>query len=240
MAGQLCVGPCNDKVRKVWAEFLSARNAHADELDRWVREGGEGEPPEEPVMPEVRWRPGDPLVCGQCRATARRALLEVDSLASVVAARSDGFRPPSKWSRVSGSRPKPEMSPDAVLLDELLADLLWYEDQARAVLNYAYRPEGARGSAMRSRSVAWLVDHLEPVLAAAPAGPRDLVKGVLGWERRLRSMVGDEPPGWTPARCRCGDRNLHWDRSVGYFVCGACGNHVSGAEERGLVAEEAG
>ncbi|MEV0629547.1 hypothetical protein [Nonomuraea wenchangensis] len=80
----------------------------------------------------------------------------------------------------------------------------------------------------------------ESVLAAAAAGPAELVKGALGWERRLRRAVEDEPPSWTPARCSCGDRNLRWDARVGYFVCGACGKHVGEVEERGLVADEAG
>jgi hypothetical protein len=167
-------------------------------------------------------------------------LLVVDSLASVVSARGDGLRPASRWSRVSGSRPKPAVSPDADLLDELVGDLLWFEDQARAVLKYPPRPSGARGAVARSRAVAWLVDHLESVLAAVAAGPAELVKGALGWERRLRRAVEDEPPSWTPARCSCGDRNLRWDARVGYFVCGACGNHVGEVEERGMVADEAG
>ncbi|MEQ4717885.1 hypothetical protein [Nonomuraea sp. B19D2] len=141
------------------------------------------------------------------------------------------------------------MSPDAELLDELVGELLWFEDQARAVLGFPPRLSGARGAVARSRAVAWLVDHLDAVLAVdglvveaelRPGAPMHLVEWALRWEERLRSVVGEEPPGWSPARCRCGDRNLRWDRSVGYFVCGGCGAHVSGVEERGLVAEEAG
>lgn len=81
------------------------------------------------------------------------------------------------------------------------------------------------------------MEQLESLLAREEM--TDLVDWSLGWESRLRRAVGEEPPNWTPARCRCGERNLRWDAQVGYFVCSSCGNHVSSVEERGLVVEEA-
>lgn len=238
MAGQACAGPCNGGSREAWGVFLAAREAHADAVDRWVREGTKGSPPPEPVEPEVSWRPGEPLVCGRCRATTRRALLEVDGLAAVVSARGDGLRPASRWSRVSGSRPKPAVSPDAELLDELVGGLLEFEDRGRALLRCGERVVGARSGVARGRAVSWLVEQLDSVLAREELS--GLVEWSLDWEGRLRRAVEEEPPGWTPARCRCGERSLRWDAKVGYFVCGACGSHVSAVEERGLVADEAG
>lgn len=196
-----------------------------------------GEPPPEPEVPEVRWRPGEPLVCGRCRATTRRALQEVDALASVVASRGDGLRPQSRWSRVSGTRPHGSPSPDADMLLELTGELLGFEDRGRAALGCGPRLTGSLSGVARGRAAAWLVEQLDSVLAWEELV--ELIDWSLAWESRLRRAVGEEP-GWTPARCRCGERNLRWDGQVGYFVCGACGNHVSAVEERGLVAEEAG
>ncbi|WP_433443721.1 hypothetical protein [Nonomuraea sp. CA-141351] len=100
--------------------------------------------------------------------------------------------------------------------------------------------------------MAWLVEQLAGVLAVeglsvvsvlrpGPAGePIGLVEWSLGWEERLRMVVEDEPRGASPARCRCGERSLRWEARAGFFVCSACGAHVSEVEERGLVAKEAG
>lgn len=152
---------------------------------------------------------------------------------------------------MSGSRPRPAVSPDAELLDVLVGELLEFEDLAREELGCAERVRGSRSGLARSRSVAWLVEQLAGVLAVeglavvsslrpAEGEPMHLVEWSLGWEERLRLMVEDEPRGTTPARCRCGERSLRWDARVGFFVCGACGNHVSEVEERGLIADEAG
>jgi DNA-directed RNA polymerase subunit RPC12/RpoP len=108
------------------------------------------------------------------------------------------------------------------------------------------------GRVVRSRSVSWLVDKLDAVLAleglavrSAVDDPEVLVElGVvewsLAWESRLRRLVDDEP-GRTPARCPgCGERFLEWSARSGFYVCGECGRHVSEMEERGLVADEVG
>ncbi|MFI6889172.1 hypothetical protein [Streptosporangium canum] len=202
-------------------------------MDEWIADGQEGECPPEPAVPAVEWRPGEPLVCGVCRMSTRSALLEVDVLASELAREVDGHRPPVKWSRVSGSRPKPAVSPVAELLDDLVGDLLKVEDGHRRAVRWPARVSLGRGADVRSRSVAYLVDHLDGVLAREELV--GLVDVALTWLRRL-----SEEPGWSPARCRCGERVLNWDAQVGFFVCSACGRHVSQVEERGLVADEAG
>ncbi|TMR91340.1 hypothetical protein EJK15_50650 [Nonomuraea basaltis] len=66
-----------------------------------------------------------------------------------------------------------------------------------------------------------------------------LVDFALSWRMVLERVVGDEPPAWTPARCRCGDRNLRWDVKAGFYVCAACGTHVSESEASALVESEA-
>ncbi|MFI9841602.1 hypothetical protein ACIHFD_31520 [Nonomuraea sp. NPDC051941] len=173
--------------------------------------GGEvGEPPVEPEVPEVRWRTGEPFVCSRCMATTRRALLEVRRLAAEVAADADGLRAASRWSRVSGTRPHGSPSPVGDLLHDLTKDLLDFEARYLKVRGWPAPVSVSHGADARGRAVAFLVEHLESVLAVEELD--GLVEVALGWERR----IGDGP-GWTPARCRCGERN-----------------------QRGLVVEEAG
>jgi hypothetical protein len=159
-------------------------------------------------------------------------LIAVRDLAAVRAVEADGLRPASRWSRVSGTRPHGSPSAVADLLDELTGELLDFEARFLEARGWPVS-SSSRGAEARGRAVALLVEHLRSVLAVPKL--TGLVEVVLRWEERLQ-----EVPAWTPARCRCGDRNLWWDPRVGYFVCSACGNHVSAVEERGLVAEEAG
>jgi hypothetical protein len=160
-------------------------------------------------------------------------LIAVRDLAAVRAAEADGLRPASRWSRVSGTRPHGSQSPVAELLDELTGDLLRFEAGYLRARGWPEAASAGRGAEARGRAVALLVEYLPGVLAVPEL--TELVDVVLRWEQRLQ-----EVPSWTPARCRCGDRNLWWDPKVGYFVCGRCGNHVSAVEERGLVVDEAG
>jgi hypothetical protein len=115
----------------------------------------------------------------------------------------------------------------------LTKDLLDFEARYLELRGWPAPAATSRGADARGRAVAFLIEHLESVLTVKELA--GLVEVALAWERRL----GDQP-GWTPARCRCGERNLRWDARVGYFVCGACGNHVSAVEERSLVTDEAG
>ncbi|MFG1966908.1 hypothetical protein [Nonomuraea sp. NPDC049028] len=117
------------------------------------------------------------------------------------------------------------------LLDELTGELLWFESRFLQLRGWPAPVGLSRGSEARGRAVAFLVDNLESVLVVGEL--TGLVEVALRWERRL-----GEGLGWTPARCRCGERNLRWDARVGYFVYGGC--HVSAVEERGLVADEVG
>lgn len=211
---------------------------HADLVDEWVRKGEVGELPAEPEVPEVRWRPGEPLVCGRCVASVRAALLEVDGFAAQLARAADGFRPPSKWSRVSGSRPKPAVSPVGDLLEKLTGGLLDFEGRARVWLGAGSRPSGVRSAVARSRAVGWLTEsgRLESVLVREELV--GLVDFALSWRLVLERMVGDEPPSWTPARCRCGERSFRWDAGAGFYVCAACGAHVSEGEASARVESE--
>ncbi|MGR6921191.1 hypothetical protein ACU635_43705 [[Actinomadura] parvosata] len=252
MADRVCAGPCNRQARKAWAEFLAARDAHADAVDRWLAKGGEGEPPPEPPVPVVEWRPGEPLHCGRCRATARRALLVVDELAASLAARPGVVKEQSRWSRVRGTRPHGSLSGEGDVVHTVTGELLQLRRTVGERLALADLVPSGRSGVVRSRSVTWLVDKLDQVLALDgltvlssvedDEQPVELgvVEWALAWESRLRRLVDDEP-GHTVARCPgCEQRRLDWRPRAGYYVCENCGRHVSEGEAMELVSEEAG
>ncbi|MEW1845927.1 hypothetical protein AB0392_48935 [Nonomuraea angiospora] len=248
----VCAGPCNRQAREAWAAFLREREAHADAVDRWLASGGEGEPPPEPVVPELVWRPGEPLHCSLCRATCRRALLVVDELAASWAARPGVVKEQSRWSRVKGTRPHGSMSGEGDDVHMLTGELLRLRRDAGERLALADLVPAGRSGVVRSRSVTWLVDKLDALLGldglAVVSGVEDaerpvelgVVEWALAWESRLRRLVDDEP-SWTPARCSgCGERNLKWSPRSGYYVCENCGHHISEREAMERVADEAG
>ncbi|TYB71195.1 hypothetical protein FXF51_01800 [Nonomuraea sp. PA05] len=253
MADGVCVGPCNRHARAAWSAFLAAREAHADAVDRWVADGARGEPPPEPPMPVLQWRPGEPLHCGLCRETCRRALLLVDELAASLAARPGVVKAQTRWSRVKGTRPHGSMSGEGDVVHTVTGELLRLRREVARRLKLADQVPAGRSGVVRSRSVTWLVDKLDVLLALdgltvlssvedeerAPVelGPVDWA---LAWESRLRRLVDDEP-GQTHARCPgCGLRELEWQPRAGYYVCGNCSRHVGEAEAMEAVTQEAG
>ncbi|MFB9427724.1 hypothetical protein ACFFRZ_59410, partial [Nonomuraea rubra] len=88
-------------------------------------------------------------------------------------------------------------------------------------------------------AVGWLTEsgRLESVLVREELV--GLVDFALSWRLVLERLVGDEPPAWSPARCRCGERSFRWDVKAGFYVCAACGTHVSEGEASARVEEEA-
>ncbi|MEU1880864.1 TFIIB-type zinc finger domain-containing protein [Streptosporangium sp. NPDC020072] len=124
------------------------------------------------------------------------------------------------------------------LLEKLTGELLDVEDQARAWLKAGARLGGSRSAVARSRAVGWLTEsgRLESILVREDLV--GLMDFALSWRTVLERMAGDEPPAWTPARCRCGERSFRWDAAAGFYVCTTCGTHVSEPEAAGRVEAE--
>lgn len=229
-----CVSICNHRSRQAWIAYHKAREVHADAVDAWVNAGQHGEPPAEPEMPDVKFYPGDPLICGRDKAMTRRALLDLDILASQLSAASDGLRGAGPGdARVSGSKDRPGISPTAVLIDRMLGDLFDAEDEWRQHRGYAPRTmRHQRGSHPRSRTIWWLGERLDDLLAHPDMA--SFARTVLNWETILRKTAKDDPAGGkTPVRCTrktCGERRVAWDEESRKFQCGACGNLINQKE----------
>ncbi|MEV0379776.1 hypothetical protein [Nonomuraea sp. NPDC050643] len=125
------------------------------------------------------------------------------------------------------------------LLEKLTGGLLDFEGRARVWLGAGSRLGGVRSAVARSRAVGWLTEsgRLESVLVREDLV--GLVDFALSWRLVLERLVGDEPPAWTPARCRCGERRFNWDVKAGFYVCASCGTHVSEREASARVEDEA-
>ncbi|MEU1729131.1 TFIIB-type zinc ribbon-containing protein [Nonomuraea sp. NPDC005692] len=153
---------------------------------------------------------------------------------------------------MKGTRPHGSLSGKGDVVHTVTRELLQLRREVARRLELADLAPAGRSGVVRSRSVTWLVDKLDQVLALDgltmlssvedDEDPVELgvVEWALAWESRLRRLVDDEP-GHTVARCPgCDQRSCEWRPQAGYYVCSDCGRHVSEVEERTLVTEEAG
>lgn len=231
----MCVGPCNNAARRTLAAYERAIMEHADAIDAWVAAGELGEPPAEPEQPSMTARGGEPHWCTQCSSLVRAALLDLDVLASELAARADGHRGGIQEGRVSGSRGAASPSPIADTLDRLYGFLADVEDEWRHACGYAQRINRThRGAHPRSRTIGWLSEHLGNLLA-----DEDHVKSgldILRWETVLRALAKEEPVGSvSPIRCpRCSTYKQVMREQEHHWACKACGRLIPDAEEREL------
>ncbi|MFI7632437.1 hypothetical protein [Microbispora rosea] len=239
-----CRGSCNLRAARALLAHHEALVEHADAVDRWYAAGGsEQEFPPEPEAPRVRFWPGNPLFCGRCVANARRTLLDLDVLASQLAAAADGHRGRAASSagegRVSGTKVRPSVSPVTDVLDRLVGDLFDVEDEWRGLRGYpARQSNGGRGAHPRSRTIGWLAERLEDILGHEDMA--GLPRKLSNWDRVLRHLAKDDRASTSsPVRCVCGERRVGWDQELGYYVCGGCGTLLSVDEHDRQVREEA-
>jgi len=218
--------------RRAYEAYRQAIIEHADAMDAWVEAGEVGDPPEEPSLPDVEARQGEPRFCGRCKALIKVALLDLDNLASELQAGADGHRGNVPEGRVSGSRSSGSPSPTADLLDKLYGFLADVEDEWRDTWGYAPRTDRVhRGAHPRSRRIAWLSERLEGIL-----GSEEHVKfglEVLRWEVVLREQMREDSVGTkSPIRCpHCSERRVVRQKE-GFWQCGACTMLLSDPVER--------
>ncbi|MFI7125970.1 hypothetical protein ACIBQ1_09770 [Nonomuraea sp. NPDC050153] len=230
-----CCGPCNNAARKTIAAYEQALETHVVEVDEWIAGGQHGACPPAPEEPSVDPTPGEPIFCGRCKGLIRAALLDLDVLASELAARSDGHRGSIQEGRVSGSRGSASPSPTADALDKLYGFLADVEDEWRGACGYAPRINRThRGAHPRSRTIGWLSEHLNNLLA-----DEDHIKSgldILRWETVLRALAKEEPVGSvSPIRCpRCATLRQVVREQEHHWACRSCGRLIPDWEEREL------
>lgn len=185
-------------------------------------------PPPTPVDPTL----GDPTWCARCVASIRRAFANLDDLAALLAAGSDGHRRRPAQGRTGAVAGTASPSPQADLADELLGALVALEDYWRAVRGYPTRPYRGRGAHARTATIAWLLDQLSGILAQADSVRFGL--DVWAWQRRLQAATASAPSTRRRGRCpRCHMRSLFL-RTDGYTECRGCGQLLNDAEYEAL------
>lgn len=174
-----CPGACNAKVRREHRTYDEEIRAYDKALADW-----DGTPETEPVRPQpprtLYWL-GDPVWCVTDTATLRQELAELDDLAALAAARSDGHREPTREGRVSGTTTPPSPSPTVEDLDELES---WLREW-RATYAGTETParQGFLATAVTT-NVAWLLARAERILARPEYGA-DFGREIHAWHTRL-------------------------------------------------------
>ncbi|GAA0975960.1 hypothetical protein Q7689_00625 [Nocardiopsis tropica] len=228
----VCEGPCN----RVWRQ---GRETFVAALTAW-EETTPDERGDRPIPPDVIPTPGEPVWCRGCAGSIRRALADLDNLAPLVAATSDGYRTRADDSdRVRTSQTAPSPSPAADVLDELYGYLSRIEAQWREARGYGARPERSRGAPALTIVVSWLGAHLDNILA--DPGSVGFGQSVLRWQRHLQTLAKARPEGRRkPVPCpRCDRRTLvhEIDRDLVRCEAADCGRVMSTDEYDAIVAD---
>ena len=224
-----CAGPCNARQREQRAQYRTAVAAYQEALDSWeiarakAREADDQAPadvgaqrPRPPSEPSITWTLGDPVWCARCAATIKKALAELDDLAALLESWADGRRDGTTGERAPvrcADCGSPSLISDT--LRELDNELARLETSWRAFRRLPRRPDGDR-----PRTVTWLVDQLDAVLAQPGSAP--FGESVLRWHARLQTMTGTDPQEHgLPARLcpRCRHRTSR-TRQSGHVECG--------------------
>jgi len=249
-----CPGPCNAAHRRVWRAYAHTRQCWCDQMEVWIAthlawwsadtalgyDLPDPQPPADPDRPTLTGRAGDPTWCGRCAALVVRALAELDDLAAVLEANSDGHRGQVSEGKVSGGSGTTSPAPVAELLDELYGMLTAVEDQWRLHRGYATRPARShRGAHARTVCVSWLLTEAHAILRTRSQGSVTFGTTVLRWHRRLQAAGHTRPdPTRLPVRCpRCTWRALRRrDDGSGYVGCEQCGRLMTEAEYQDELA----
>lgn len=222
----ICPGPCNHRFRKAWDAYEQAYGEWELAHYRWTEARGwaiaagnhteeatlKAAEPQRPEPPDVRPVDGLPVWCGRCSSLIRSSLSELDDLAAILSA--DPGAPghaPGDADRVSGTPGRGSVSPQAELVDEVIGDLTDAEDELRGRMGWPARPyrylaeHGAaqrRSAPLLLATQAWLLAHLDLVLAADDDPPGRFGLRVLSLHRRLQAAakVADE---WTRCKAPC-------------------------------------
>ncbi|WP_304452886.1 hypothetical protein [Nocardiopsis sp. YSL2] len=243
MTAHHCEGPCNRGARQARYDYEDAVNAWQAAITDWEAANPDtrGDRPERPAEPDIEWVSGDPVWCGRCRGAIRVALADLENLAALVAAESDGHRGRGDDSdRVRASKSAPSPSPAADTLDELYGFLATTEADWREAREYGPRPERSRGAAARTVVIAWLREHLDDILNNHGSAPFGI--GVLRWQRVLQHLAKARPPGRRkPVPCpRCDRRTLVHEEDRDLIRCEnpSCGRVMTTTDYDAHVAEQ--
>lgn len=242
VAEQPCPGSCNYRWREAQALYKQAL-ADYDPLDAHQ---------ERPQPPQIRPVRGTPW-CERDQAVIRRDLADLDDLAALLDAMSDGGR----GQRPGAQMPKgkrhggPSPSPTGDLLEQLAGDLREWESRVRGGVPLARRGYLATET---TTMIAWLLSHFARAITMAdltttPDGRAvpfavKFGEGIRWWQKRLRAIAkAGTGTHHRPVRCpRCGELAVWWTEGDEHAVChgknNTCGRLIGLDELDALAAEQ--
>jgi ribosomal protein L37AE/L43A len=249
-----CHGPCASRAREAWAAYDQALTAWLHDAANAINKATQDaqttttipEPsdltprqihalklPERPAEPDVPYNLGEPWFCGaRCRPRIRRALDEVDRLASLLDSWADGHRGATSGEKVSRSSSAPASpSPISVILDTLYQEVTDMEDEWREARGYSKVRRGtSRGAHGRTLAIAFILDHFTDIFLSEDHV--EFCLRVLTWERLLLAQTKSDPVVRSrPGRCpRCRLVNTLQTRDDGITECTSCGRLLSEPE----------
>ena len=153
-----CIGHCNDRYRRAWADYDRAVAAY-DPLDPDTSR---------PDMPDIRPYPGRPW-CMECASAIRLQLSQLDTLAALRRLEglgADGYAADAGAERVSGSREQSSPSPSADDADDTYRMLAGWEQTYRELRGMPSAPHRGDLADRRTECIAWLTERLDAILAS--------------------------------------------------------------------------
>lgn len=234
MAELICPGSCNGSYRRVRAVYEAAVKAYAEQLET---RADNAPVPEPPKAPEIKPWNGEPVWCRKCQAIIRAELAELDDLVAIISTLAPLARVEDNLAgRVSGSRDARSASPRLDDAEELNEWLRSWEGLARGGDTLARRGHLATET---TTIVAWLVAHLDPLLASEDYG-QGFGEEVRRWHRALagRASAAAVRRHMKKPCPRCRLYTLWLIIGDDYIRCvnGDCGRAMTREEFDGLTA----
>ena len=224
-ADETCPGPCNKRYREVREVYDAALEGY-DPLD-----------PEQsrPEPPDIRPFLGDPW-CQKCKSIICAQLAELDELAPLRALDGDGYpADASPAHELGGGSEIASPSPAGDDTEDTYRMLAEWEHVYRDLNGWPSPPRRGILATKRTTCVAWLSEHLDPILTSVIG--EDFGHEVMQWHRELKARAkAGKRKLEKPLRCPgCKHLMLTWDEGEKYVQCGHCGLMLTYDEYEGHV-----
>lgn len=240
MSDRVCIGRCNARPRREAEQHARALAAWQAQMNDWVAapDHTRGSEPPRPVEPQPRWMAGAPFWCLADSASIRSALTDLDEQMTLRLMSGDGHGSLNLNERISSSPEPGSPSPAHDQLDELVRWLREWERAYRECQGWPTAPNRGASAPALTSSVAWLLAHLDGLLAH-PDTAEGFGVGILYWHSQIAAAAKTKARrrpinGVRCPQCHAATLTSLEDDDTGE-VRVECRNHECGANRGGPV-----